>query len=83
MPAVVSATPQLITLEGLITAKIGAGRTQDTADVVALIKANGLPSDLSLPSEVLIAYQERWTQAQHEKQSALDTSEDSAFFNNP
>ncbi len=81
MPTVVSATPQLITLEGLITAKLSAGRARDTADVVELIKANDLSQDFALPPQVMDAYQKDWASAQREKKAALDTSEDSPLFN--
>jgi hypothetical protein len=81
MPTEVSSKPQLITLAGLITAKLGAGRDRDLGDVTELIKANDLPQDLSLPSQVITAYQIRWTNAQREKKAALDTSEDSPTFN--
>ena len=60
MPTQVSETPQLLTLEMLISAKLstyigrGIERSQDYADVVKLTQANHLPRDFAVAPEVRI-----------------------------
>lgn len=66
MPTQVSAEPQILTLEQLIAAKLstylgrGIERSQDQADVVALIKANDLPRDFAVDPQILGEYQRIW-----------------------
>jgi hypothetical protein len=66
MPTVVSDTPQILTLEKLISAKLstymgrGIERSQDYADVVKLVQANQLPRDLAVEPEVRNEYVRIW-----------------------
>jgi hypothetical protein len=66
MPQFVSAEPQFLTLENLISSKlstyIGCGikRAQDYADVVKLIEANRLPREYGVDPKVRELYQSLW-----------------------
>jgi hypothetical protein len=66
IPQFVSAEPQILTLENLISSKlsthIGCGikRAQDYADVVKLIEANFLPREYAVDPKVRERYQSLW-----------------------
>jgi hypothetical protein len=66
MPTQVSDTPQILTLEALISSKLstylgrGIERAQDYADVVKLIQANRLPRDCGFDAAVRDEYQSIW-----------------------
>jgi hypothetical protein len=66
MPDQVSAEPQILGLEQLISAKLstyigrGIARSKDLADVVELIKANHLPRDFGVDARVQVEYQKTW-----------------------
>jgi hypothetical protein len=66
MPHSVSAQPQILGLEQLISAKLstyigrGIARSKDLADVVELIKANRLPRDFGVDAKVQAEYQKTW-----------------------
>jgi hypothetical protein len=66
MPTQVSETPQILTLEKLISAKLstyigrGIERSQDQADVVKLIQANDLPREFSVDPGVQELYRAIW-----------------------
>jgi hypothetical protein len=47
--------------------KLSAGRSQDFADVVALIKANSLPKDYRVHRMVKVDYLEAWDTASVEQ----------------
>lgn len=65
-PTRVSMEPILLTLEELVTQKLSSGRSQDQADVVALIKKNGLPRDYAVDPAVAEEYGSEWNVAQAE-----------------
>ena len=66
MPAHVSDTPQILTLEKLISAKLstylgrGIERSQDHADVVKLVQANHLQRDFGVDPQVQPEYYKIW-----------------------
>jgi hypothetical protein len=66
MPNQVSDTPQVLTLETLISAKLstyigrGIDRTQDYADVVKLTQVNQLPRDFGVDPKVRDLYRKLW-----------------------
>ncbi len=66
MPVEVSDTPQILTLENLISAKLstyigmGVQRAQDYADVVKLIQANHISRDYAVDPKVRDEYQKIW-----------------------
>lgn len=66
MPTRASETPQLLTLENLISSKLstymgrGADRLQDYADVGKLIQANRLPREYEVEEAVRALYQKLW-----------------------
>jgi hypothetical protein len=66
MPTQVSETPQILTLEKLISSKLstymgrGIERSRDHADVVELIKANDPPRDFGVDAAVQELYQTIW-----------------------
>jgi hypothetical protein len=66
MPTEVSETPQILSLEKLISAKLstymgrGIDRSQDYADVVKLVQANHLPRDFGVDPKVVEEYQKIW-----------------------
>jgi hypothetical protein len=66
MPTLVSDTPQILSLERLISAKLstwigrGIERTQDYADVIELIKANRPSRDLDVDAKVRDEYHKIW-----------------------
>jgi hypothetical protein len=66
MPVRVSDEPQLLTLEKLISAKLstymgrGIERSQDLADVVALVQANQLPRDFAVDPQVAVEFHRIW-----------------------
>ena len=66
VPTQVSETPQVLTLEALISAKLstymgrGIERTQDYADVVKLTQTNRLPRDFGVDSKVRSLYLQIW-----------------------
>lgn len=66
MPTEVSETPQILTLENLISAKLstymgrGIERSQDYADVVKLVQANALPRDFGVDPSVQDMYRALW-----------------------
>jgi hypothetical protein len=66
VPGQVSAEPQLLTLEQLISAKLstyigaGAARLQDAADVSRLIQANNLTRSYGVDEKVRDEYQKLW-----------------------
>ena len=66
MPTQVSDTPQILTLEKLISAKLstyigrGIERSQDHADVVKLIQANDLPKEFGVAPKVQELYHAIW-----------------------
>jgi hypothetical protein len=66
MPTHVSDTPQVLTLEKLISAKLstymgrGITRSQDLADVVKLIEANDLQRDFGVEPPVRDEYHRIW-----------------------
>jgi hypothetical protein len=66
IPIIVSETPQILTLEKLISAKLstyigmGVQRAQDYADVVKLIQANHLSRDYAIDPQVQDEYQKIW-----------------------
>jgi len=66
-PTVVSDKPQIASLDNLIHMKLSAGRSQDFADVVALIKANSLPKDYRVHRMVKVDYLEAWDTASVEQ----------------
>jgi hypothetical protein len=65
-PEHVSETPQILTLELLISAKLstylgcGIERSQDYADVVKLVQANHLPRDFGVDSRVQDEFHKIW-----------------------
>lgn len=66
MPTHVSDTPQILTLEELISSKLstymgrGIDRSQDYADVVKLVQANRLPRDCGVDPKVRDEYHKIW-----------------------
>ncbi len=72
-PTVVNDSPQLITLEQLISLKLDSfsrsplHRIKDKADVVELIKLRQLPRDLNISPPVLHLYTELWDGLASEK----------------
>ncbi len=66
MPTRVSGTPQVLTLEKLIAAKLstyigrGIERSQDYAGVVKLIQVNRLPRDFDVNPAVRDVYHDMW-----------------------
>jgi hypothetical protein len=66
VPEVVSDTPQILSLEKLIAAKlstyigVGIRRAQDYADVVKLIQVNHLPREYQIDLQVQEAYRKIW-----------------------
>jgi hypothetical protein len=66
MPTHVADTPQILTLEKLISSKLstymgrGIERAQDYADVVKLIQANQLPREFAVNSEVRDEFTNIW-----------------------
>ena len=66
MPTYVSETPQILTLDQLISAKLstylgcGIARSQDYADVVKLVQTNHLPRDYGIDSKVRDEYHKIW-----------------------
>jgi hypothetical protein len=66
VPTQVSDKPQILPLEQLISAKLstwlgrGIERSQDQADVVKLIQANGLPRHFGVEAEVRDEYHRIW-----------------------
>jgi hypothetical protein len=66
MPAHVSGTPQILTLDKLISAKLstylgrGIERSQDYADVVKLVQVNQLPRDFGVHPKIRDEYQKIW-----------------------
>jgi hypothetical protein len=66
MPTNVSDTPQILTLEKLISAKLstymgrGIERSRDFADVVELVKANHLPRECGVDPMVRDEYHKIW-----------------------
>jgi hypothetical protein len=66
MPTRVSETPQILTLEKLISSKLstymgrGIERTQDLADVVKLVQANHLPREYGVDPMVRDEYTMIW-----------------------
>jgi hypothetical protein len=67
IPQEVSLEPRLFSLKDLITHKLSAGRSQDFADVVALIKANGLPEKYPIDQAVADKYHSEWNVAAAEQ----------------
>lgn len=73
MPTQVSAEPQILTLEELISAKlstyigVGVHRAQDYADVIKLIEANRLARDYAVDSKVRNGYQKIWDELHRPK----------------
>ncbi len=73
MPLTVSETPQVLTLEKLISAKrstyIGRGiqRAQDYADVVKLIQVNALLRDFGVEPEVKEMFHKLWDEMQESR----------------
>jgi hypothetical protein len=67
MPQEVSFEPRLLSLIDLITHKLSAGRSRDFADVVALIKANGLPEKYPIDQAVADKYNSEWNVAAAEQ----------------
>lgn len=73
MPTQVSAEPQILTLEELISAKlstyigVGVHRAQDYADVIKLIEANRLARDYAVDSKVRNEYQKIWDELHRPK----------------
>ncbi|HME07830.1 MAG TPA: hypothetical protein VKG25_12295 [Bryobacteraceae bacterium] len=71
VPTQVSDTPQILTLESLVSSKLstymgrGIHRMQDFSDVVELIQANGLPREFPVASEVVGIYQQTWDALQN------------------
>ena len=74
-PTHVSDTPQILSLEELISSKLstyigrGVSRAQDYADVVELMQANDLPRDYGVAQEVRGEFQNIWD-ALHQPQRA-------------
>lgn len=70
---VVAKTPQIISLEGLISLKLDSWsgspnrRLKDKADVIELIKYRKLPRDLAIHPAVRALYVETWDALQAEK----------------
>jgi len=66
VPAQVSDTPQILSLEGLSSSKLstylgrGIDRAQDYADVVKLIQANRLPREYGIDPKVQDLYCKMW-----------------------
>ncbi len=66
LPTQVSDTPQILTLEKLISSKLstyigrGIDRTQDYADVVKLVQANGPPRHFGVDLKVQELYHAIW-----------------------
>jgi hypothetical protein len=75
MPSHVSDTPQILTLEKLISAKLstyigrGIERSQDQADVVKLIQVNHLSRDFSVEPKVREEYLKIWDALHQPKQN--------------
>jgi hypothetical protein len=67
MPQEISFEPRLLSLKDLITHKLSAGRSQDCADVVGLIKANGLPEKYPIDQAVADEYHSEWNVAAAEQ----------------
>ena len=71
VPTEVSDSPQILTLESLISSKLstyvgrGIHRAKDFSDVVELIQANGLPREFPVASEVVDIYQQTWDALQN------------------
>jgi hypothetical protein len=63
MPAHVSAEPQILAIDMLISLRLSAGQAQDFADVVELIKANSLPKEYQVDAAVKLDYEEAWQAA--------------------
>jgi hypothetical protein len=60
MPVQASAEPQILPIDMLISLKLSAGRAQDFADVVELIKANSLPKEYLVDTAAKLDYEEAW-----------------------
>ena len=66
VPEKVSAQPQILTLQNLISLKLstyigrGVHRIQDYADIIKLIEANHLPRNYDVDAKVRDAYQKAW-----------------------
>ena len=56
-------------LPTLISLKLGSGRIKDQADVVELIKINGLPPDYGVNRQVAEKYGRLWKAAQSEQET--------------
>jgi hypothetical protein len=75
MPTHVSQTPQILTLDRLISAKlstyigVGVRRAQDYADVVKLIEANRLSRDFGVDPKVRDEYQKIWDELHRPKKA--------------
>jgi hypothetical protein len=73
VPTVVSGQPRILSLDQLISAKLstymgrGIERSQDQADVVKLMQANGLPRDFGVDPQVRAEYLRIWD-ALHRKE---------------
>jgi hypothetical protein len=63
MPVQVSSEPQILPIDMLVSLKLSAGRAQDFADVVELIKANSLPKKYPVDAAVKLDYEEAWQAA--------------------
>jgi hypothetical protein len=75
MPIKVSAVPVFLTLADLLSAKLSAGRQQDLADVVELIKANNLSKGYKVDSAVLSDYRRAWDLAKKELRKSTHLGE--------
>jgi hypothetical protein len=62
-PTQVSSQPQIAPLPDLVSLKLGAGRSQDIADVVHLITANSLPKNYAVDPAVKAKYEQAWDTA--------------------
>ncbi len=75
MPTHVSETPQILTLDKLISAKlstyigVGVQRAQDYADVVKLIEANNLLREYDVDPKVRDEYQKIWDELHRPKKA--------------
>jgi hypothetical protein len=67
MPTSVSFEPQILPLDALIETKLTAGRSQDIADTVQLIKKNSLPKEYGVDATVRADYEHAWSTAMAEQ----------------
>lgn len=63
MPTQVSEEPLILPLASLINVKLSAGRAQDIADVVQLIKKNSLLRNYAVDPAVKAKYEQAWDTA--------------------